>query len=124
MTMRAVLILAALAISMGAAWGQTTCPQIAVDRFRCGASIIDRAGNLYDEADNVIERVLTAAPLSRPTHVYTLDDIDRMRAAEMKIKPPHITTWEWEGVIELRLHTDILANISPEALEQKAGEGK
>ena len=72
-----------------------------------------------------------------PPHAYTLDDIDRMRAAERAMATTTVhcepsadticlgPTWASaysyppDSVVELRVQTDIAAGITPEDLERK-----
>ena len=53
------------------------------------------------------------------THAYTLDDIDRMRAAERALAAWASASNPLDSVVELRVQTDIAAGITPEELERK-----
>jgi hypothetical protein len=154
-----ILVAAALAASVGTAWGQTdhmdrmngfVVPSPAAIGCQCASTVGGKCVALScpDHPVTFNAREPVHGPLcypdtSCPGRAYTLDEIDRMRAAVGKVVPPppiqylsvngmcdigcqatQIELAERRAVIEDELRTYMAAGISPEALEAKAKETK
>lgn len=121
--MRPLLIAAVLALASGSAWGQQrdTLPATTFSDTCEAAAGVDIVACLCPDGRkiNVGERCNTAPESTRRT--YTLDEIDRMRAA---ISARYTILTSPPILIELQVIETMIAGISPEALEAKAREGK
>lgn len=138
--MRAILIAAALVASVGAAWGGEIPCGFHLEGIHCFTEDTDVGGQSTVLQERNPKPTPPAAPLaSHPGRAYTIDEIDRMRAAVERIlygwtakemdDAARNGTLLWRNLpsdaertreIEQRLRTYMAAGVSPEALEAKA----